>query len=373
VPICPGMRLVGWGSGACFRSVCEAVPIRPAYLVDSDPARWGERVLGVLVRPPEALRGEDPRRTQLVIYSQAAREIAARVRELGDFPCATPFELEAFTRFGEPGPDLPGPNPWLAEAIDEIAIDRPVLVLGKGPGLGRVPPGIADRFFTISVNQALAAVERVDLVLGMDLHNLVQVLFEPRLAARWRRLLLPDGLTNRWDCLDTRGLPFGERDFRGVRTVLRRGWNVTRVPIEEADRVIDLARFGRRLVRFRLVDTGRTEDPVDPRAWDAPAARGSALQHHTNSVHFALHLLWRKGVREIFTAGLGSEDGYHRFDDFAMEHAYDHAYIKRRWEATREILGRLGIRYRRIEDLSEGERAALAAPPGARRAGAAAS
>jgi hypothetical protein len=370
------MRLVGWGSGAYFRRVCEAVPIRPAYLVDSDASRWGTRVLGCRVRPPEALRAEDPTRTQVVIYSQAAREIAARVRELGDFPCATPFELEAFTRFGEPGPEGAGPNPWLAEAIDGIAIDRPVVVLGKGPGLGRVPRGIAATHFTISVNQALAAVERADLVVAMDLHNLVQLLFDPRLAARWERLLVPDGLTNRWDCLDTRGLPFGERDFRAARTVVRRGWNATRVPLEEVDRVIDLARFGRRLVRFRLLDTGHTGDPVDARAWDSPPAGGSALQHHTNSAHFLLHLLWRKGVRQILTAGLGAEDGYHRFD-FGIEHAYDHAYILRRWETTREILARLGIRYRRLEEMSERELASLAAPAGipaaARGAGAAAS
>jgi hypothetical protein len=365
------MKLVGWGAGSYFRMVCEAVPLRPAYLVDSDASRWGTRVLGVEVRDPEALRREDPRRTQVVIYSEAARAIAARVRALGAFPCATPFEIDEFTRSGDPVAADPGAaNPWLEQALPHIEIDGPVIVLGKGPGLGCVPSNIAETHFTISINQALAAVDRADLVFTMDVHNLVQLLFAPDLAPRFGRIFVPDGITNRWDCLDTSGLPFGQESFRGARTALRRGWNVTRMPFEEVDRITDLAGFGARVVQFRLVDTGRTGDPVNLAAWRAPAARDDILMHHTNSAHFAFHFLWRKGVREILTAGMGSENGYHRFD-FGIQHAYDHAYIRRRWETTRAILAALGIRYRRLEDMSAAEIAALAR--GTRRVGAAGS
>lgn len=92
-----GTKVVGWGTGACYRS--PAWPsLRHDYLVDGNPARWGQRVDGLAVRDPQSLADEDPARTVIVIYSLAADQIADRISALGAFPHVAIHALAVFWR-----------------------------------------------------------------------------------------------------------------------------------------------------------------------------------------------------------------------------------------------------------------------------------
>ncbi len=87
------VRLVGWGAGGSFKTTYAACPLRLAYLVDSDPAKWGTRVWGIEVRPPAALAKEDPDTVAVMIYSAFlfGGEILAAIDALGPYPALWPY------------------------------------------------------------------------------------------------------------------------------------------------------------------------------------------------------------------------------------------------------------------------------------------
>jgi hypothetical protein len=78
-------KLVGWGTGSVFRTTFPRSALRLAYLVDNNPRLWGTQIAGLDVRPPEALREEEPSRLLVVIFSSFAREIERQLAELGPF------------------------------------------------------------------------------------------------------------------------------------------------------------------------------------------------------------------------------------------------------------------------------------------------
>lgn len=85
--------LIGWGASGSFRVLLTDLPMRPAYLIDSNPALWGTTVHGVPVHPPERLRAEDPERVAVMIYSAYfhGAEIARQIDALGPYRHTPPF------------------------------------------------------------------------------------------------------------------------------------------------------------------------------------------------------------------------------------------------------------------------------------------
>lgn len=84
-----GNRLVGWGTGARFRTlhrgVCAAVDRPLDFVVDNDPTRWGATAEGCAVRPPETLASLDPATTVIVVFSTWFDEIRDAARRFGSF------------------------------------------------------------------------------------------------------------------------------------------------------------------------------------------------------------------------------------------------------------------------------------------------
>ncbi|OHE72959.1 MAG: hypothetical protein A2Y14_04840 [Verrucomicrobia bacterium GWF2_51_19] len=84
-------KLIAWGAGNFFRSFYTQNPLPLTYVIDADPRK--KKICGVSVRPPEALIGEDPQKTLVLIYSIFAKEIFAKIRTLGSFDCVQVSEV----------------------------------------------------------------------------------------------------------------------------------------------------------------------------------------------------------------------------------------------------------------------------------------
>lgn len=107
------VKLVGWGAGGSFKTAYSACPLRLAYLIDSDPVKWGTRMWGIEVRSPEALAAEDPTTTVVMIYSAFlfGVEILRQVDALGPFPVIfpdLPHKAENLSRVLREGLDTGG-------------------------------------------------------------------------------------------------------------------------------------------------------------------------------------------------------------------------------------------------------------------------
>lgn len=87
------VRIIGWGAGGSFRLTYGQAPLQLAYLVDRNPALWGQSVYGIPVRTPEALKAEDPATTVVVVYSAYffGAEIVRQLAALGPFRYVAPF------------------------------------------------------------------------------------------------------------------------------------------------------------------------------------------------------------------------------------------------------------------------------------------
>lgn len=81
----PDSVWVGWGAGDFLRALWPLDPLPLAWVADGDPDLHGARAAGVPVRPPEALRGEDPGCTWVVVYSGAHDPIRLQVARLGPY------------------------------------------------------------------------------------------------------------------------------------------------------------------------------------------------------------------------------------------------------------------------------------------------
>lgn len=131
-------RLVGWGATGDLRyALFQLAPHPVAYVVDADPAKWGSRVQGVEIAPPERLVGEDPASTAVMVFphqSAALPAILDTIRALGDFPVMPPFRIECDRPFGAGIPD----TPWVRRLRD--LSDDPVAALGRRMRAVASPP-----------------------------------------------------------------------------------------------------------------------------------------------------------------------------------------------------------------------------------------
>lgn len=115
------LKAVGWGAGGSFRLALLDCPVRPACLIDSDPAKGGTTVFGIPVRGPEALAAEDPATTVVIIYSVYffGVEIARQIEAIGPFryiaPFAPSFAFPQLQRFKAVLAAPPPPRPILSD------------------------------------------------------------------------------------------------------------------------------------------------------------------------------------------------------------------------------------------------------------------
>ena len=73
-------RIVGWGTGSAFQANHRLIGRDLAFVIDSNPAKWGQTIEGITVRPLSALTTLDGHGTAVVVFSCFYDEIAARVR-----------------------------------------------------------------------------------------------------------------------------------------------------------------------------------------------------------------------------------------------------------------------------------------------------
>jgi hypothetical protein len=72
--------IVGWGTGSAFQANHRLIGRDLAFVIDSEPAKWGSIIDGVTIRPFSALTSLDGERTAVVVFSCFYEEIAARIR-----------------------------------------------------------------------------------------------------------------------------------------------------------------------------------------------------------------------------------------------------------------------------------------------------
>lgn len=87
------LTAVGWGAGGSFRLAALDCPVKPAWLIDIDPAKAGTQVFGIPVKGPDSLKHADPATTVVVIYSAYffGGEIVRQLEALGPFRYVMPF------------------------------------------------------------------------------------------------------------------------------------------------------------------------------------------------------------------------------------------------------------------------------------------
>jgi hypothetical protein len=77
--------VVGWGTGAAFKSTHQHIGRELAFVIDRDLGKRGQFVESVEVRTPDTLCDLDPRQTAVVVFSCYVDEIRAAVRAHGDY------------------------------------------------------------------------------------------------------------------------------------------------------------------------------------------------------------------------------------------------------------------------------------------------
>ncbi len=101
-------KIVAWGAGRMFGRYNHAVEL--AYVVDSDPDKWGDNINGIPVRSPDSLSDES---NAVVIISMVEwREAAEEIKKYGEIDFLLPDEIipnpfpggiykKAYTEYGE--------------------------------------------------------------------------------------------------------------------------------------------------------------------------------------------------------------------------------------------------------------------------------
>ena len=72
--------VVGWGTGSAFQANHRLIGRDLAFVIDSEPMKWGHAVNGVTIRPLSALATLDGERTAVVVFSCFHDEIAAKIK-----------------------------------------------------------------------------------------------------------------------------------------------------------------------------------------------------------------------------------------------------------------------------------------------------
>lgn len=98
-------KIIGWGTGAFYRQYTPLLNVKLDYLIDSNPARWGDRIDGRAVWAPDRLLEENPADTLVVVFSSFLGEIAGTVRHYGPFDLISADQLVHSLRPGQPSLD----------------------------------------------------------------------------------------------------------------------------------------------------------------------------------------------------------------------------------------------------------------------------
>lgn len=155
-------RLIGWGAVGDLRYLLFQTRLPLVRIIDGDPRKWGRRIAGVEIVPPERLAEEDPARTAVMVFPHlgpALPGILERIAGFGNFAVMPPFRVECDLPFppGEPLPE--GPERAWAEHLADLST-RPVVALGDALSAAARPP----RATTASASRRVALVtERLTL------------------------------------------------------------------------------------------------------------------------------------------------------------------------------------------------------------------
>jgi hypothetical protein len=99
-------QIVGWGTGSAFRANHRLVGRDLAFVIDSDPSKWGRTIDGVTIRPLSALTTLDGERTAVVVFSCFYDDICARVRAERPDIAVVPYDTVVASQRFQPLVDL---------------------------------------------------------------------------------------------------------------------------------------------------------------------------------------------------------------------------------------------------------------------------
>jgi hypothetical protein len=99
-------NIVGWGTGAAFQANHRLIGRDLAFVIDSEPLKWGRTIDGVTIRPLSALATLDGERTAVVVFSCFYEEIAARIKSERPDIAAVPYHTVVASQRFQPLVDL---------------------------------------------------------------------------------------------------------------------------------------------------------------------------------------------------------------------------------------------------------------------------
>lgn len=78
-------KVIGWGTSKFFEDYAPELNVDLAYLIDSDPSKWGNTRNGLSICSPNALQSENPDETLIIVFSSFYNEICTAIQEIGPF------------------------------------------------------------------------------------------------------------------------------------------------------------------------------------------------------------------------------------------------------------------------------------------------
>ena len=260
----------------------------------------------------------------------------------------------------------------MVDWLNDIDIDKPVLLIGASPELKKyLPKNASEDFFTIAIGKSICAIDHVNILFSLDLVRIVHNI--SNFSERWDYYFVPHFISHHfWDS-STSGLfeiggwkiefdrktgksnPFTAdskynyplspehnkmlhhfldfRDFKNHKgkTDCKNYLIADSLLYKDVDSVINFGKYNG-IVKFDRDDISRTDEthPHSRKDYQKFLSTDGKLHNDCNSTHFALNWLWLKGVKEIHTVGISKD--FHK------------------WEDTQKILNLYQITQTRIED-----------------------
>ena len=78
-------KILAWGTGEHYREYAGAIPLRVAYLIDSNSEKWGQKVNELEIFHPDRLKEEDATSSLVVIATARFDEVSEKVWQYGPF------------------------------------------------------------------------------------------------------------------------------------------------------------------------------------------------------------------------------------------------------------------------------------------------
>ena len=78
-------HILVWGTGRYYQEYMSAIPKKVAYLVDCNGGKWGQRIDGLEICPPDQLLKEDIQTTLIVVATAKFDEVAMQISKYGAF------------------------------------------------------------------------------------------------------------------------------------------------------------------------------------------------------------------------------------------------------------------------------------------------